>query len=153
MSFRRLPGYRPRLERLEDRTLPSVNPILHLPVANVNLSSFVSSQHPTVPIVTQANPEGSAASLHGLTERADNPAALDISVRWQGTRAGVVEEIRSGPEERYSVSIEPYQKVDLAFKSGGIIQGILQVRGADGIEGNRQRRAGQGDRPGDRGSG
>jgi len=50
----------------------------------------------------------------------------------QAVRAGVVEEIRSGPEERYSVSIEPYQKVDLAFKSGGIIQGILQVRGADG---------------------
>lgn len=50
----------------------------------------------------------------------------------QVVRAGVVEEIRPGPEERYSVSIEPFQKVDLAFKSGGIIQGILQVRGADG---------------------
>src|SRR6516162_2863419 len=50
----------------------------------------------------------------------------------QAVRAGVVEEIRSDPEERYSVSIEPYQKVDLAFKSGGIVQGILQVRGADG---------------------
>ena len=50
----------------------------------------------------------------------------------QVVRAGVVEEIDLGPEERYSVSIEPFQKVDLAFKSGGIIQGILQVRGADG---------------------
>jgi RND family efflux transporter MFP subunit len=50
----------------------------------------------------------------------------------QVVRAGVVEEIHPGPEERYSVSIEPFQKVDLAFKSGGIIQGILQVRGADG---------------------
>ena len=50
----------------------------------------------------------------------------------QVVRAGLVEEIHPGPEERYSVSIEPFQKVDLAFKSGGIIQGILQVRGADG---------------------
>jgi RND family efflux transporter MFP subunit len=50
----------------------------------------------------------------------------------QVVRAGVVEEIRPGPEERYSVSIEPFDKVDLAFKSGGIVEGILQVRGADG---------------------
>ena len=50
----------------------------------------------------------------------------------QVVRAGVVEEIRPGVEERYSVSLEPFDKVDLAFKSGGIVQGILQVRGADG---------------------
>jgi RND family efflux transporter MFP subunit len=50
----------------------------------------------------------------------------------QVVRAGVVEELRPGPEERYSVSIEPFDKVDLAFKSGGIVEGILQVRGADG---------------------
>jgi len=50
----------------------------------------------------------------------------------QVVRAGVVEEIRPGSEERYSVSIEPFDRVDLAFKSPGIIQGILQVRGADG---------------------
>jgi RND family efflux transporter MFP subunit len=49
----------------------------------------------------------------------------------QVVRVGVVEVIHPGPEERYSVSIEPFQKVDLAFKSGGIIQGILRVRGAD----------------------
>jgi RND family efflux transporter MFP subunit len=50
----------------------------------------------------------------------------------QVVRAGVVEEIQPGPEDRYSVSIEPFEKVDLAFKSGGIVEGILQVRGADG---------------------
>ena len=50
----------------------------------------------------------------------------------QVVRAGVVQEIHPGPEERYSVSIEPFDKVDLAFKSGGIVQGIRQVRGADG---------------------
>ena len=50
----------------------------------------------------------------------------------QVVRAGEAEEIRPSPEERYSVSIEPFEKVDLAFKSGGIVAGILQVRGADG---------------------
>jgi len=50
----------------------------------------------------------------------------------QVVRAGVAEEIRPSPEERYSVSIEPFEKVDLAFKSGGIVERILQVRGADG---------------------
>jgi multidrug efflux system membrane fusion protein len=50
----------------------------------------------------------------------------------QVVRAGVVQEIQPSPEERYSVSIEPFQKVDLAFKSGGIVEQILQVRGADG---------------------
>jgi RND family efflux transporter MFP subunit len=50
----------------------------------------------------------------------------------QVVRAGKAEEIRPSPEERYSVSIEPCEKVDLAFKSGGIVAGILQVRGADG---------------------
>src|SRR5215472_11157745 len=50
----------------------------------------------------------------------------------QVVRAGVAEEIQPGPEERYSVSIEPFEKVDLAFKSGGIVERILKVRGADG---------------------
>jgi multidrug efflux system membrane fusion protein len=50
----------------------------------------------------------------------------------QVVRAGVVEEIHPNTAERYSASIEPFAKVDLAFKSGGIIEEILQVRGADG---------------------
>jgi multidrug efflux system membrane fusion protein len=50
----------------------------------------------------------------------------------QVVRAGVVEEIQPDVTERYSASIEPFAKVDLAFKSGGIVEGILQVRGADG---------------------
>jgi RND family efflux transporter MFP subunit len=50
----------------------------------------------------------------------------------QVVRAGVVEEIQPAAEERYSVSIEPFEKVDLAFKSGGIVERILHVRGADG---------------------
>jgi RND family efflux transporter MFP subunit len=50
----------------------------------------------------------------------------------QVVRAGVVEEIQPDVTARYSASIDPFAKVDLAFKSGGIVQGILQVRGADG---------------------
>ena len=50
----------------------------------------------------------------------------------QVVKAGVVQEIRPEVSERYSASIEPNRKVDLAFKSGGIVQSILQVRGADG---------------------
>jgi RND family efflux transporter MFP subunit len=56
----------------------------------------------------------------------------------QVVRAGFAEEIQPGPEERYSVSLEPFDKVDLAFKSSGIVQGILQVRGADGRMRNAQ---------------
>jgi multidrug efflux pump subunit AcrA (membrane-fusion protein) len=56
----------------------------------------------------------------------------------QVVRAGVAEEIQPGPDERYSVSLEPFDKVDLAFKSSGIVQGILQVRGADGRMRNAQ---------------
>jgi multidrug efflux pump subunit AcrA (membrane-fusion protein) len=50
----------------------------------------------------------------------------------QTVRAGVVEQIQPDAAERYSASVEAFAKVDLAFKSGGIVEGILQVRGADG---------------------
>lgn len=47
-------------------------------------------------------------------------------------RVQVVEE-RSGMEGfRYSASILPYAQVNLAFKVGGYVQEILQVKGADG---------------------
>lgn len=50
----------------------------------------------------------------------------------QAVRAGVVEQVQPDVRQRYSASIEPFAKVDLAFKSGGIVERILQVRGADG---------------------
>jgi RND family efflux transporter MFP subunit len=47
-------------------------------------------------------------------------------------RVQVVEE-RSGVEGfRYSASIMPYTQINLAFKVGGYIQEILQIKGADG---------------------
>jgi multidrug efflux system membrane fusion protein len=54
----------------------------------------------------------------------------------QTVRAGIVEQIEPGPaggqRERYSASIAPFAQVDLAFKSGGIVEHILEIRGADG---------------------
>jgi RND family efflux transporter MFP subunit len=50
----------------------------------------------------------------------------------QAVRAGVVQEIRPEAPERYSATIQPFSQVDLAFKSPGLIESILQVRGADG---------------------
>src|SRR5262249_21335525 len=42
---------------------------------------------------------------------------------------------------RYSASIVPYRQVSLAFRSGGYVDWLLQVRGADG----RMRNIGAGD--------
>jgi RND family efflux transporter MFP subunit len=50
----------------------------------------------------------------------------------QTVTAGVAEQIQPDVPERYSASIEPFAQVDLAFKSGGIIEQVYQVRGGDG---------------------
>jgi len=42
------------------------------------------------------------------------------------------EAYRGGGETRYSANIQPYSRVDLAFKSGGYLTGIFQVKGVDG---------------------
>jgi multidrug efflux system membrane fusion protein len=62
----------------------------------------------------------------------------------QTVTAGVAQQIQPDVPERYSASIEPFAQVDLAFKSGGIIEQIYQVRGADG----RMRNVEAGDRVG-----
>ena len=43
-----------------------------------------------------------------------------------------VEMVRSDSAVRYSANIVPYAQVDLAFKSGGYVKSIPQVKGADG---------------------
>jgi len=60
----------------------------------------------------------------------------------QTVTAGVAEQIQPDVPERYSASIEPFAQVDLAFKSGGVIEQIYQERGADG----RMRNVDAGDR-------
>src|SRR5580658_7834979 len=58
------------------------------------------------------------------------PRVVEAAV--QTVTGGVVEQIRPDVPERYTASIEPFAQVNLAFKSGGIIEQIHQVRGADG---------------------
>lgn len=43
-----------------------------------------------------------------------------------------VESISTEAGQRYSASIAPYTQVDLAFKSGGYVAALSQIRGADG---------------------
>ncbi len=57
-------------------------------------------------------------------------------------RTALVESIESAAPVRYSANIEPFTQVELAFKSGGLVQSIRQVKGADG----RMRSVQEGDR-------
>jgi RND family efflux transporter MFP subunit len=56
----------------------------------------------------------------------------DRSVVPQTVRVGVAQMTRPNAQEQYSASFEPWRQVDLAFKSPGPVESILQVRGADG---------------------
>jgi len=47
-------------------------------------------------------------------------------------RTSQVQTLSTGTETRYSANIVPNAQVDLAFKSGGYVQSIRQVHGADG---------------------
>jgi RND family efflux transporter MFP subunit len=47
-------------------------------------------------------------------------------------RIAKVQAITTGSETRYSANIAPNAQVDLAFKSGGYVESIRQVRGTDG---------------------
>jgi RND family efflux transporter MFP subunit len=65
-------------------------------------------------------------SLAGCRKQTANEPAV------QTVTAGVVETIQPDTPERYSATIAPIARVDLAFKSAGLIERIHQVRGADG---------------------
>jgi RND family efflux transporter MFP subunit len=59
----------------------------------------------------------------------------------QSVSVGTVDSIVSDGGQKFSASISPNAQVQLVFKSGGIVQSIHQVRGADG----RMRNIGTGD--------
>jgi RND family efflux transporter MFP subunit len=65
--------------------------------------------------------------------RTEKPTPPPIPV---GVRAAEV--YQGGGEVRYSANIQPYARVDLAFKSGGYLTNILQVKGVDGRKRNVQ---------------
>src|SRR5262245_64303459 len=47
-------------------------------------------------------------------------------------RIAEIQTIPTSGESRYSANITPNAQVDLSFKSGGYVESIHQVRGADG---------------------
>jgi len=50
----------------------------------------------------------------------------------QAVRVGVAQLVRPDAPEHYSASFLPESQVDLTFKSPGLVESLLQVRGADG---------------------
>jgi RND family efflux transporter MFP subunit len=67
-----------------------------------------------------------AISQSGCSRAESEPRALTP------VRVAQVQNISTGSETRYSANIVPNAQVDLAFKSGGYVVSIRQVRGADG---------------------
>src|SRR5215470_8057250 len=65
-------------------------------------------------------------TLAGCSKAESEPRALTP------VRTAAVSEISTGSETRYSANIVANAQVDLAFKSGGYVESIRQVRGADG---------------------
>jgi RND family efflux transporter MFP subunit len=47
-------------------------------------------------------------------------------------RTAMVQVVQTGNNIKYSANIVPYTQVDLAFKSGGYVTSLLEVKGADG---------------------
>ena len=68
----------------------------------------------------------SAALLSGCSKETPNQPTL-VPVR-----TSEVQTIDTGVGNTYSANIQPYQQVDLAFKSNGYLASIRQVRDADG---------------------
>jgi RND family efflux transporter MFP subunit len=73
-----------------------------------------------------------AAMVPAILTTACQTGQKDRNVVPQTVRAGVAQMTRPNTQERYSASFEPWRQVDLAFKSPGLIEKMLQVRGADG---------------------
>jgi RND family efflux transporter MFP subunit len=67
-----------------------------------------------------------AISQVGCTHAASEQRPLTL------VRISQVQTISTGSETRYSANIVPNAQVDLAFKSGGYVESIRQVRSADG---------------------
>lgn len=69
-----------------------------------------------------------ALALCSLGCNRANPQAKQLTP----VRVAEVQTMTTGNEVRYSATIVPYAQVDLSFKSGGYLQSVRQVRGADG---------------------
>lgn len=67
------------------------------------------------------------ATSWGCSKRSAPSAPAAVPVR-----VTLAEHMQVGNTLPYSASVTPYDQVNLAFKSGGYVASILQVRGADG---------------------
>jgi len=74
--------------------------------------------------------------LTGLAGGCGREEKTDKPLTPVGVRAA--QEYRGGGEVRYSANIQSYSRVDLAFKVGGYLVEIFQVRGVDGKSRNVQ---------------
>ncbi len=68
-----------------------------------------------------------AFSLTGCREKTATAETASVSVKVKN-----VEMISVSNGVRYSANIEPAKQVELAFKVGGYVEGLLQTRGVDG---------------------
>jgi len=71
-----------------------------------------------------------ATSLLSVVAGCRQEAAVDKSPT--PVRTALVQVIDAGTANTYSANIQPYQQVDLAFKSNGYLASIRQVKDADG---------------------
>jgi len=71
-----------------------------------------------------------AVILAGLSANCGSHEAVQLPPTPVSVRT--VEAYAGKPGLRYSANIQPYVQVELAFKSGGYVRAILQVRGSDG---------------------
>ncbi len=80
------------------------------------------------PIGLLALVAGLAAVMLSGCSKAD----IEPGRSWCPVRTTEVQTIDTGVGNTYSANIQPYQQVDLAFKSNGYLASIRQVRDADG---------------------
>lgn len=80
---------------------------------------------------SETNCVGAAAILMVLSFSACGGSSSEATPRTP-VRVAVVEGVRGGSGVRYSANIVPYSQVDLAFKSGGYVRSIRQVKSSDG---------------------
>jgi RND family efflux transporter MFP subunit len=72
------------------------------------------------------------ATLVAATFTGCSKATSEQTTTLVPVRIAEVQTIDTGTANIYSANIEPYQQVDLSFKSNGYVVSILQVRDADG---------------------
>ena len=88
--------------------------------------SYTKRSHLKPPSLLLGLALASLAGVSGCRKEASVPSALTP------VRTAEVQSIDAGTSNTYSANIQPYQQVDLSFKSSGYLASIRQVRDANG---------------------